>query len=77
MSDEEARRHESNKLFKNELAELSKFYDDGKIYDYNQIERVPVYGHNFKRCKHPKTRKLAGCEDCPDWSRCDHEKVRY
>lgn len=29
------------------------------------------------RCKHPEVREIAGCEDCPDWSRCDHEKVRY
>lgn len=24
-------------------------------------------------CKHP----VFGCEDCPDWSRCKKEKVRY
>jgi hypothetical protein len=28
-------------------------------------------------CKFPEVRKLAGCEDCPAWSGCPEEKVRY
>ena len=44
---------------------------------YTEKDMIDDIVQAQKRCKHPKVRKLAGCEDCPDWSGCDHEKVRY
>jgi len=51
---------------------FAKACKDGELDEEDQKKKTGA-----SSCKFPEVRKLAGCEDCPAWSRCTEEKVRY